>query len=143
MKKLLWLPLLAAAVLYAQESAPQPDVRAMIEAVQNAPEGERYQKMNEFKKLIRSMNEAKRNEAISQMQKAMENGGVRSGETDTRTRTDTPEGEMTRTREQNRLQNLQQQQQQRNQMNLQQQINRPVQQSPAGPQMQGNGPMNH
>ncbi len=146
------LPLLAAALLYAEETAPQQlKVREMIQAVQNAPEGERYQKMNAFKQMIRSMNAEKRSAAIAQMQKAMESGkGKRSpaqSKAQTRTEDHREEGDgtMTRTRERKQMQNLQQQQtqqqmQQRNQMSNQQQINRVIApQTGTGPLGPGSG----
>jgi len=133
-KILLLLPFVAAALLYAEEASQQQlKIREMIQAVQNAPEGERYRKMNEFKQMIRSMNAQKRSEAIAQMQEAMASGtGDQTQErtrTRTQVRTETGEGEMTQTQARKQMQNLQNQQtqqqmQQRGQMNNQQQINR-------------------
>jgi Fe2+ transport system protein B len=147
---LMLLPLVAAAVLYAEDTtAQQLKVREMIQTVQNAPEGERFQKMNEFKQMIRSMNAEKRFEAISQMreatQAAEQTKKQERTQTRTRVRTKEGEGEMTRTQTRKQMQNLQNQQsqqqmQQRNQRNNQQQLGRAITSQPGTmPKGPGNG----
>lgn len=127
-RSLMLLPLVAAGLLYAEDASQQQlKIREMIRAVQEAPQGERYRRMNEFKQMIRSMNTEKRTEAIAQMKKAMqdktETQTQSKAQTRTQTRTEEGEGDMIRTRQRQQMQ-TQQQMQQRNRMNSQQQLNR-------------------
>ncbi len=135
MKKLTLIAALAATMLMAEDVTPlQTQVKEMIQAIQAAPEGERYQKMNEFKMLVKSMNQEQRQEAIGQLQAAMPGSGdMLQTQTRTQDRTQaqdgTGEGDMTKTqtRDQERLHEMQdtqmqQQMQQRQQMKTQQVI---------------------
>ena len=140
------LPFLAAVLLYAEDTSQQLQIREMIQAVQSAPEGERYRKMNEFKQMIRSMNAQKRSEAIAQMQEAMASGDVaqKKEQTQTRTRKEEGDGEMIRTQSQKQIRDLQKQQsqqqmQQHSQMSNQQQINRALNPTAPGTAPQGPG----
>lgn len=65
-KSILLLYALLCGVLSA-ENISQLKVQQMIKEIQSAPESERFEKMNQFKTILRSMNKENRDHAISEL----------------------------------------------------------------------------
>jgi len=108
------LTLIAAMtqVLAAEPTQEQLKIKAMIQEIKVAGEGERYQKMNAFKEQLRTMNAQTRQDAISELQESLATGDQLQTRTRTQTRTNegTGEGEQVRTRTQTRNEMMQMQQ---------------------------------
>lgn len=58
------LTTLFLAMLLEAQSYTQQDIRALIDAVKQAPKAEKFEKMNHLKKALRSMNTAQRRMVI-------------------------------------------------------------------------------
>ena len=120
-------------VLAAEPTLEQLKIKAMIQEIKLAGEGERYQKMNAFKEQLRTMNAQTRQDAISDLQGSLATGDQLQTRTRTQTRINegAGEGEQVRTRTQTRseshsemiqMQHTQQQIQTQTQMQNQKQM---------------------
>ena len=109
---LLLAPLLAAA--------PQSEIDALINDVVNAPQAERYEKMNAFKLKMRELNRQQRSEALDALQQRMQTTSTADApapETGTETQTQQLQQRQLRLQQQ---QQMQMQQLQQNQLRPQQ-----------------------
>ncbi len=121
---------LGSTLLAEEATQEQLQIRAMIQEIKEAPEGERYMKMNAFKKQLRQMNAQNRQEALQELQTQLATKEQTQTQTQQRTQLrvneDEGEGEMIRTRTQTRtqqqLQEAQQQLQMQNQIQNQNRI---------------------
>ena len=107
MKELLIAVLLlgvSSSLLAAELTKEQLQVQAMIQEIKQTPEGERYQKMNAFKKQIRLMNPEQKEAALSELDTALQTKTQLQTRTQERINEGNGEGEQTRTRTQERIQ---------------------------------------
>ena len=117
-----FLTILTLATLLA--AAPQSEIDALINDVVHAPEAQRYEKMNAFKRKMRELNEQQRREALEALQERMH---VTGGGDTPAPQTGTEAGTNAQQLQQRQLRLQQQQQQQQQMQQLQQNQLRPQQ----------------
>ncbi len=102
----LTLVALMTQAIAQEQTQEQLKIKAMIQEIKLAGEGERYQKMNAFKEQLRTMNAATRQDAIANLQETLATVEPLQTQTRTQTRTNegTGEGEQVHTRTQTRTQ---------------------------------------
>ena len=127
MKELLLAVLLlgvSSSLLAAELTAEQLQVQAMIQEIKETPEGERYQKMNAFKKHIRLMNTEQKEAALAELGEALQTQTQLQTRTQERINEGNGEGEQVhiRTQERIQLQTAQEQLQLQNQMQNQNRV---------------------
>lgn len=114
----------SSSLLAAELTKEQLQVKAMIQEIKQTPEGERYQKMNAFKKQIRLMNADQKKAALTQLDEALQTQTQLQTRTQERINEGSGEGKQERTRTQERiqLQTSQEQLQLQNQMQNQNRV---------------------
>ena len=99
-------------LLYAETNTERLSIKEMIKEIQNAPEAERFAKMNRFKQYLRTMNSKNRKKAILALQKSLK----------TKIKESEKKESLDQTKLQESQEQLQMQQQIQNQMQLKKNI---------------------